>query len=147
MTKEQIKTKKVAREVAINDLRAFLKIHLPKQFKRGKLTDEKIEDDYINVIDAIEDGDLIFDDHKKPIYTLVSPIRNNEGDISISSINFRARIKGADKTVLMNGIDPNKQLGDYMIKVISYITQLESGLVKKLDKEDFEVLNQICSVF
>ncbi len=134
-------------EVAIEEISKFLQIHLPKEFRRGKMTEEKIKEDYIDVIEAIEDGVLVFDEHNKPSYKLQNPIKNENGEAVITEISFRARIKGADKTILMNGIDPKKQLGDYMIKVISYMTQLESALVKKLDKQDFEVLNQICSVF
>ena len=141
------KDKKVATEVAMKDLTKFLKTHLPKEFKRGKMTEERIEEDYIDVLEAIEDGNLIFDEFGKPIYTLINPLKNVSDEVIVSEVTFRARIKGADKTVLMNGIDPKKQLGDYMIKVISHMTQLAGNLVKKLDKEDFEVLNQICSVF
>lgn len=143
----KVQGKKVAREVAMEELTKFLKIHLPKEFKRGTMNEEKIEEEYLDVLEAIEDGNLIFDEFKKPVYNLVSPLKNSEDVISVSEVTFRSRIKGADKTVLMNGIDPKKQLGDYMIKVISYMTQLPANLVKKLEKEDFEVLNQICSVF
>lgn len=135
-------------EIAKKELKDFLSIHLKKEFRKGKLTDEKIEDDYPDVLDAIQDGLLFFDEKNKPTYSLRYPLKNEDGEVSVSVIEFRSRIKGADRIVLMNGIDPKKQLGDYMIKVISYMTQLDSNsLVKKLEKEDFEVLNQICSVF
>ena len=147
MKTEAKNEKQVATEVAMQELTVFLKKHLPKEFKRGKMTEEKIEEDYIDVLESIEDGNLVFDEHGKPVYTLTSPLKNDEGQDSVTSVTFRARIKGADKTMLMNGIDPKKQLGDYMIKVISHMTQLTGNLVKKLEKEDFDVLNQICSVF
>jgi hypothetical protein len=138
----------VSKDVAMEELTTFLKKQLPKEFRRGKMTSEKIEEDYIDVLEAIEDGLLVFDSNGKPVYELRSPLKNSEGEISIKQVTFRSRIKGADKTILMNGIDPKKQLGDYMIKVISYMTQIDSNeLVKKLEKEDFDVLNQICSVF
>lgn len=144
MSKKEV----ISREVAIKELTEFLKQHLKKEFRNGKtISSEKIEEDYPDVLYAMEDGNLVFV-NGKPEYTLLYPLKNEQGEDSITKVSFRSRIKGADKTILINGIDPKKQLGDYMIKVISYITQIDSNeLVKKLEKEDFEVLNQICSVF
>ena len=55
--------------------------------------------------------------------------------------------QGATRTLLMNGLDPKKDLGTYMIVVISHICNLSKTEVQLLEKEDYEVLNQICSVF
>lgn len=147
MKTNETKTLTIATDVAIQELTVFLKKHLSKEFRRGKMTDEKIKDDYIDVIEAIEDGFLVFDEAGKPTYNLQHPIKNDKDEEVVKSVSFRSRIKGADRTVLMNGIDPKKQLGDYMIKVISYMTQESPEIVKKFEKEDFDVLNQLCSVF
>ncbi len=138
--------KVLSKELAISELREFLKEHKKRDFNNGILTDAKIEEDYPDVLNALEDGNLVFED-LKPLYKLQDPILNDAGEVSIKDIGFRSRIKGADRIILMNGIDPKKQLGDYMIKVISYMTQQPEAIVKKFEKEDFEVLNQICSVF
>ena len=148
-TKSTETKKAVNSNVAIDDLKNFLKKHMAKDFRRGKMTDEKIEDDYIDVIEAIEDGLLVFDDKNKPTYTLRYPLFGNAEDKSlmVTEVTFRSRIKEADKSILMDGLDIKKQLGTYTIKYISYITQLSMTEVKELEKEDFDVLNQICSVF
>jgi len=141
--------KKVPKEVAFKELVEFLKKHKEKEFKRGKMTDDVIEDDYIDVLEAIEDGLLVFDDKNKPTYSLRHPIYENAEDKSliIAQVNFRSRIKESDKNMLMDGLDIKKQLGTYTLKYISFMTQLSMTEVKELEKDDFEVLNQICSVF
>lgn len=138
----------MARDVAVEELKGFLKQHLKKEFRRGTMTDEKIEEDYPDVLDALEDGFLVFE-NGSPKYKLREPLKDKDTqEVAVSEINnFKTRIKGADKTTLLNGIDPKKQLGDYMIIIISHISNLNKELVKKLEKEDFDVLNQICSVF
>lgn len=140
---------KISSEVAFNELKAFLKAKLPKDFRRGKITDENIKEEYPAVLEAIEDGLLVFDEKGSPNYTLEFPLfaESDDQSLVVKSVNFRSRIKGADRTVLINGLDPKKDLGTYMIKMISYICNLSATEVKELEKDDFEVLNQICSVF
>lgn len=141
--------KKVPTEVAIIDLTNFLKKHKSKEFRRGKMTQDVIEEDYVDVIEAIEDGLLVFDEKNKPTYTLRNPLYANAEDKSLqkTEVTFRSRIKEADKNLLMDNLDIKKQMGTYTIKYISYITQLSMTEVKELETDDFDVLNQICSVF
>lgn len=139
---------KVAKEVAISELTDFLKIYKQKDFKRGKMTQEVIEEDFIDVIEAIEDGNLIFE-KSKPVYNLRHPLFEKAEDKSlvVSQVNFRSRINEADKLLVMNGLNIEKERGTYILKTLSYITQLSMVEVKELHKDDFDVLNQICSVF
>lgn len=139
----------ISSDVALIELTKFLKIHKAKDFRRGKMTDEMIKEDYIDVLEAIEDGLMVFDEKSKPVYKLRFPLDTDKQDsaLAITEVTFKSRIKGADKTMLLDGIDPKKQLGTYMLKVISYITQLDQVDAKRLEVDDFEVLNQICSVF
>lgn len=148
MSKEDLKAKKIAPEVALQELTDFLKPHMKKEFRRGKMTKEKIEDDYIDVLEAIEDGHLVFDG-KKPVYTLREPLfakAENKENV-VKTVNFRQRIKEADRALVMDGLDLDKQRGTYVLKLLSYMTQLSMTEIKELEKEDFNVLNQICSVF
>jgi len=142
-------TKSIPTDVAVKDLTTFLKKHLAKDFRRGKITDEKIKEDYIDAIEAIEDGNLVVDENGNLKYTLYNPLFANSEDQSLvkKEITFKSRIKGATRTLLMNGLDPKKDLGTYMIAVMSHICDLSKTEVQLLEKEDYEVLNQICSVF
>lgn len=142
-------SKKVTKEIAIEELKQFLQKHKAKEFRRGKMTDDLIEEDYEDVIEAIEDGLMVFDDKQKPTYTLRNPLYANAADKSLikKDVTFRSRIKEADKNLLMDNLDIKKQMGTYTLKYISYITQLSIAEVKELETDDFDVLNQICSVF
>lgn len=140
--------KKVSRDVALAEWTEFLKIHMKKEFRRGKMTQDRIEEDYIDVLEAMEDGHLVFDGNK-PIYTLRDPLFADASDksLKVETVTFRSRIKEADRTLIMDGLDLEKKRGTFVLKTLSYITQLSMTEVKKLEKDDFDVLNQICSVF
>jgi hypothetical protein len=149
MSKEvSAKRNKVVRKVAIQEITEFISKYKAKEIRRGILTDEKILEDYIDAIEAIEDGHLIFE-NGKPIYTLKSPLfaKAEDQSLVVRTVNFRSRISEADKALVMDGIDIEKKRGTYVLKTLSYITQLSMVEVKELDKDDFDVLNQICSVF
>lgn len=148
-SKENTEEKDVARDVVLKELTAFLKKHKKKEFRRGKVTPESIEEDYVDVIEALEDGLLVFDEKQKPTYTLRSPLFADAEDkkLIVKEVTFRSRIKEADKNLLMDNLDIKKQMGTYTLKYIAYITQLSMTEVKELDTDDFDVLNQICSVF
>ncbi len=147
MKKDENKTK-VDFEVAINEVTVFLKKHMAKQFRRGKMTRDVIEEDYIDVIEAVQDGYLVFE-KGKPVYTLRNPLfaKAENKDLTVKMVNFRSRIKEADRALVMDGLDLEKKRGTYVLKTLSYITQLSMTEVKELEKDDFDVLNQICSVF
>jgi len=140
---------KVDSEVALKELKEFLKKYKSKEIRRGTLTDEKIKEDYVDVLEAIEDGLLVFDEKSHPSYTLESPLFEDaeNQDLIVRQVNFRSRVKAADKTLVMDGLDFEKQRGTYVVKLLSYITKLSITEVKQLGNEDFVVLNQLCSVF
>ncbi len=144
-----MKKKALSQEAALSELKKFLSKHKSKELRRGQLSDEKIKEDYVDVLEAIEDGFLVFDEKSNPVYTLQHPLFENSDnpDLVVKQVNFRTRIKAADKTLVMDGLDFEKQRGTYVIKLLSYITKLNMGEVKELENEDFLVLNQICSVF
>jgi hypothetical protein len=148
MSNKETSKKVLAKEIAIEELTAFLKIYKSKEFRRNQMSAEKIEEDYIDVIEAIEDGLLVFENNK-PVYKLRHPLFENAEDkaLVIKEVHFRSRIKEADKALVMNGLNLEKERGTYVLKTLSYITQLDMPSVKELEKEDFDVLNQICSVF
>jgi hypothetical protein len=146
--KTETPSTKVAHDVVMKELVEFLKKHKAKEFRRNKITKDSIEEDYVDVIEAMEDGLLIFE-KGKPIYTLRDPLFSKSEDkaLVVKTVSFRARIKEADRALIMDGLDLEKKRGTYVLKTLSYITKLSMIEVKELEKDDFDVLNQICSVF
>lgn len=145
---------KVNNKVAFEDVKKYLQKHLKKEFRRGQMTDSKIEDEYFDMIEAVEDGLLVFDKQGKAVYELREKLDKDadgnkleNSDLIITKVNLRGRVKAADKHILMDGLNVQKQLGTYTLKIISHITGLSVVDIKRLEKDDFDVLNQLCSVF
>lgn len=150
MSKEKLtEGKKVATSVAISEVEVFLKKHLSKEYRRGLMTEEKVKEDYLDVIEAVEDGLLVFE-KGRPVYTLRVPLFEGAEDSSlvVKTVNgIRSRIKEADRALVMDGIDIEKKQGTFVLKMLSFITQLSLTELKQLEKEDYRVLQQIASVF
>lgn len=144
-----MKQTKVSHDVAFSEVKNYLEKHMKKEFRRGQMPDSKIEEEYPDMIEAVEDGLLVFDKNQKATLTLREPLFADKEDASlaIKEVTIRNRIKAADKHVLMDGLNVQKQLGTYTLKIIAHITQLDQKDVKELEKDDFDVINQLCSVF
>lgn len=144
-----MKKTKISTEVAFEEVKSYLQKHLKKEFRRGQMPDSKIKEEYIDLIEAVEDGLLVFDNSSKATYTLRDPLYTDKEDagLQIKEVSVRNRIKAADKAILMDGLNVTKQLGTYSLKIIAYITQLDQKDVREIEKDDYDVLNQLCSVF
>ena len=139
-------SKKIDTKVAFQEVKTFVEKHKAKEVRRGNLTDEIIEKD---LIEAVEDGLLIFDKHLSPTYTLREPLHEHLEDagLVIREVKFKSRITEAEKALVMDGLDVAKQTGTYVLKTMAHITMLKMADIKVIKKDDFDVLNQICSVF
>lgn len=143
--------KVLATDVALEELTKFLKKHKAKEFRRGTIKIDKISEEYIDVLEALEYGNLTFDDKLNPKYTLIEPILPDDKDadasLGIREITFRSRIKPSVKADLMDGLDVQKQAGKFSMRYVSYIIQQPIAILDKLSNDDYDALNQICSVF
>jgi hypothetical protein len=142
-------SKKIDNKVAFGEVKKFVQKHKAKEVRRGKLTDEIIESDFIDVIEAVEDGLLVFNENLVPTYTLRQPLHEHFEDagLIIKEVKFKSRITEAEKALVMDGLDVAKQTGTYVLKTMAHITRLKLADLKVVEKDDFDVLNQICSVF
>lgn len=141
--------KNISADVAFDEVKLFVAKHNKKEIKRGKLTDEKIKEDYEDVIEAVEEGRLTFDDNHNATYQLISPLYAEAQDSSLvkKEVKFKSRIKQVEKITIMDGIDPDKQKGTYVLKLFSLGSRLSLTEIKLLEDEDYTIINQICSVF
>ena len=141
--------KKISTDVAVKEVISFLTKKSPKLSRRGHFSEEKVKVEYIDLIEYVEDGLISFDDNFHPTLTLRNPIfgdSENEKNI-VRKISFKSRVKAADKTRVMNGIDIEKRKGDYILSLISFLCGLNKAEVNDLESDDYDVINQICSVF
>lgn len=143
------KKSKISEDVALADLKKFLEKYKAKEMRRGQLKDDKIKDDYVDVLEAIQDGFMVFDDKHNPKYTLRVPLETDGGnpELATREILFKTRVRPSVKADLMDGLKIETQLGKFSIRYMGYIADLSAGDIDKLDPEDYDVINQICSVF
>lgn len=139
--------KAISEEVAIQELTEFLKKYKKREFRKGLMTRDKILDEYPNVIDALMDGLLIFNDKQEPKLTLREPIEAKDKDLGVYEVTFRTRIRPSDQARIMDGLNLQTQQAKYVIKFLSYVADLSQGEIDLLDKEDYDTINQIASVF
>lgn len=143
--------KVLATEVALVELTKFVKKHKAKEFRRGKISEDKISEEYIDVLEALEFGNLEFDENLNPKYTLIDPVlpteKGADASLGIREITFKTRIKPTALAGIMQGIDVQKDSGTFSLRYMSYITGLSVQIIDKFSKDDYDALNQICSVF
>lgn len=141
--------KKISEDVALVDITKFLKKFKAKEFRRGQLDDAKIREEYIDVLEAIEDGLITFNEENHPTYTLRNPIEveSKDKDKGTYHVNFKTRVKPSEKARIMDGLNVEKQAGTFAIKYICFVAQLSKSDVDMLSADDYDVINQICSVF
>ena len=136
----------VTLQVAINDLKEFLRPHKKKEFKKGIITSEYIEKEYPDVLEVIQSGLLTFP-NSNAVYDLQYPIKDSEGNPFLTNIRFRSRVKYVDRMRVMDGLDFTKQQGTYILKLLSLTTQISVAELEKLDDDDILILNQLSTVF
>ena len=141
---KKVSTKEVInREVAIQEVRSFLE----KFNRRKQYSDEKIEEDYPDVLEAVQLGLLVFDDNKIPSFTLETPVHNQDGEVVLKDVTFRTRIKPSTKADLASGIDLRKDAAKYSLNIISYIVDQPRAMLDKFEPFDYDVIQQVSSVF
>ena len=133
---------KVSKEIAIKEIQKFVLEH-----DGAKKEDWQIENDYPQMLQAVQEGNLVFNDKMIPKLTLKEAIMNTEGEESVSEIDFRTRIKPTQLAEIMKGVDLGKNQMEYSLRVISYLTKQPRAMLDKFGKFDYKVIDQISTVF
>lgn len=146
---EKVKNAAISEDVAINEFIEFLKPYKKREYRKGLLTSEKILDEYPNVVDAIMDGLLVFKKDQALELTLRYPIETEGKNDALATkkVVFTTRVKPSDTMRLMDGINLQTQQSKYVMRFIRHITGLAQGEIDNLDKEDYDTINQLSTVF
>ena len=134
--------KKVSKENSIIEVQNFI-----FKYDERKKEDWEVENDYPHLLDAVQEGLVVFDENSKPIQTLKTPIKNENDEVAVSEIEFRTRIKPNDLANIMKGVDISKNNVEYILRAQSYIIKQPKAMLDKFGKFDYKVIEQICSVF
>lgn len=133
---------KVAEDVAIQDVKAFVEFHKEESFE-----DEKIKEDYPDVIKAVQRGLMTFDEEQTPVFRLRSPLKTESGGIALDEVTFKTRIIESDKARLAKGIDFKNDTFTFLSKLKAYYIGQPVALLDKMGKFDLRVIDQVSSVF
>lgn len=133
---------KIPKETAIEEIKKFVYENLDV-----KKQDYEIESDYPQMLKAVELGLLTFDDKNHPTLVLKEPIKNDDGDVSLSEVKFRNRIKPSQLKEIMKGLDIQKNQVEYVQRQLAYISMQSVAMLDKFSRFDYKVIDQISTVF
>jgi hypothetical protein len=137
MSKEKV----ISEDVALNDLEAFINEWVEKPEPKDKLAES-----YPNILESLMDGNLLLE-NKVPVYTLVSPVKNVKGEVSVSEITFRTRISPSNQASLGKGLNIQLDQLQYALNCISYIINQPIAIIDNFGKRDYAAVREIASVF
>ena len=137
-----MKDVKISEENALAELKKF--IH---KWVKKPVSDDKLADDYSDILEAIMSGNLEINSEFVPTYTLVHPIKNDSGEVSRSVVNFKTRVKPNAKADLASGLDLQKQTAKYALILIAHVIGCTTAELDKFEREDYDVIQQLSAVF
>ena len=132
----------VSKEIAVQELQRFV-----EKWDDKKKEDWQIEQDYPDVLKAMQLGLLVLDKDLKPKYTLRYPILTDEQNVALGEVEFRTRIRPQQLSDIMKGLDIGKNQIEYTLRCFSFLTQQPKAMIDKLEKFDYKVIDQISTVF
>ena len=130
------------KDVAISELQSLV-----EKCTYEKPEEWKVEEDYPQVLKAIQKGLVVIDKDKNPVFTLAFPIGEKGGTLNVTEIKFRTRIKPSDLSNITKGLNVAKQQVEYTLRCLAYITGEPKAMLDKFDKFDYKVIEQISTVF
>lgn len=138
-----MKNTAVSKDVALDDLEGFVNHYSKKPVERSTLSDS-----YPDVLDAIMEGHLSFDENQVPKLKLKNPIKGEDsGNIALDSLDFKTRIKPSDKANLGKGLSITTDILTYQLRITAHIIGQPIAILDKLSPYDYDVVSQVASVF
>lgn len=132
----------VNKEIALEELEQFV-----NRFVKKPAPVEELEGMYPDVLDAIMDGFLSFNESGVPVLKLKYPVKNESGGVELSEVNFRTRIKPTALAELAKGLNAQKEVFTLTLRMTSYIIEQPMMMLDKFDRYDYDVISQISTVF
>ena len=97
---------------------------------------------------ALQKGLLVINSENVPTLTLKDPIKNEDGQISKESIEFKTRIFPSDHIKLSKGLNISKDQMEYATRCQAELAKLPTAAyLNKLSKFDLKVVQELASVF
>lgn len=132
----------ISKEVALKELE-----QLVNRFVKKPVANDKLEETYPDILDAIMDGYLSFDGTGVPVLKLKDPIKLEDGSILHSEINFRTRIKPLTLANIAKGLNPQTEVFMLQLKMTSFIIDKDVEMLDNFSRYDWDVIQQVATVF
>jgi hypothetical protein len=136
-----MKKQVISEEIAVNEVLDFINYYSKKPIQI-----DDVKEKHEAIVEAVVSGNLVFED-KKPIYTLVHPIKNDKGEVSRDKVEFKTRIKPTTKADLAKGIDLQKDVANYSLRIIAYIIGSTTKELDLFEPIDYDVISEISTLF
>lgn len=132
----------ISKEVALKELESFV-----NKFIKKPLSLDAIEETYPDILEGIIEGFVSFDESGLPLLKLKEPIKSDTGDVVLSEISFKTRIKPTSLASIAKGIDLKTDALTLQLRMVSYIIDQPIAMLDKFERYDYDVINQISTVF
>lgn len=132
----------ISKDVALDDLEKFVNHYSKKPVERNTLSES-----YPDVLEAIMDGNLSFDENQIPTLKLQQSLKDEEGNIFLDSINFKTRIKPSDKANIGKGLTIQTDILTYQLRMTAHIIGQPVAVLDRLSPYDYDVVSQVAAVF
>jgi len=132
----------IAEDVAIVELSGVIEFYTD-----DTLQPEEVKEKYPSVLKAIMLGLLVFDEDKKPTYTLKEAVMNASGGVALDKLELRTRIVASEQKKLAQGLDMKKNQLEYIQKCMAYLIKQPVAMLDKLGRFDEKVIDQLTTFF
>jgi len=133
--------KLMSEELALDELEKFIGEWVEKPESKDKL-----KDSYPATLEALVNGNLVLENNE-PKYTLINPVKNVKGEVSVSELSFRTRISPSNQASLGKGLNIQLDQLQYALNCISYIVNQPIAIIDNFGKKDYSAVREIASVF
>lgn len=132
----------ISEEIAIQEMEILL-----NKFSRKKIELSEIKESYPNSVEAICKGLLVINDFV-PVYKLANPITSESGEVQISDLTFKTRVKPTVKADLADGLDLKKSAAKFSLRLMAHVVGLASiNYLDKFEREDYDLIEELTPVF
>ncbi len=133
---------KIAEELAVDEVLGFA-----ENFVIAPITAAQVLDRYPQVVLAVQMGLLVFNG-KIATLTLLDPLLNTDGGVYLSEVTcIKPRVTYLDRKDLSKGLDPDKDVMEIAMKIVSFVIGKVLAEVNKLGKFDYTTLEQLATLF
>lgn len=144
---------KVAEEIAVKEVKAFVEYHQDKTIDTDRASDDfvDIKKVYENMVKAVKRGLLDLQNYDAPVLTLKNPLKSDGGNFNVEKITFKTRITKATMDNLSRGFDVSNRPIGFSNILTTYYAGLDSvsilNKISESSKTDIKTIDEMVALF